>query len=80
MFESGDFRAFCGLANAEPCMTHDGFSQEFDKFDKNGNGVLERDEWLDWYRSKDHFGMDPDENVQKLVTKYVLMFGRSSVR
>jgi hypothetical protein len=54
------------------CMSEDELRAEFDKFDKNGNGVLERDEWLDWYRSKDHFGMDPDENVQKLVTKFNL--------
>ena len=42
----------------------------FDKFDVNKNGVLDRDEFITWYREhREHFGLDPEEDIDKMYSK-----------
>ena len=49
-------------------------AQTFDRFDANKNGVMERDEFLAWYKDeRHHFGMEVEEEVEQIYKKFVLL-------
>ena len=50
---------------------------EFNKFDIDGNGVLDKEEFLAWYRSKEHYGLDPEQDIDNWTEKYRLDEGET---
>jgi|EP00670_Eutreptiella_braarudii_P005034 Ca2+-binding EF-hand superfamily protein len=70
--------SFPGKLPTEAAVYGEALSEEelramFDKFDVNKNGVLDRDEFITWYREhREHFGLDPEEDIDKMYSNFNL--------
>jgi|EP00670_Eutreptiella_braarudii_P005961 Ca2+-binding EF-hand superfamily protein len=54
-------------------LSEEELRETFDRFDANKNGVMERDEFLAWYKDeRHHFGMEVEEEVEQIYKKHNL--------